>query len=142
MCRFGSRCWRPHCWFEHGRDRVERVVEMANYWPEEIKSILGPCASDVSPIKAVKATAPQVDCLVPSLYDSATPVLSQVYQEQIDVGQTTQEAKKKVWWELDLDLFRNDWLMGELDVEDGRRERKPSRKKIVNRTRLKHPDFQ
>ena len=26
-------------------------------------------------------------------------------------------------------------------MEDGRRERKPSIKKIVNRTRFKHPDF-
>ena len=22
LCRFRSRCWRPHCWFEHGRDRM------------------------------------------------------------------------------------------------------------------------
>ena len=48
MCRFSSRCWRPNCWFEHGRDRMERVVNMANYCSEEIESILGPCASDVA----------------------------------------------------------------------------------------------
>ena len=92
LCRCGGRCWRPHCWwFEHGRDRLERVVNMANYWSKEIVSILGHCAPDVSLIKAVKATAPQVDGMVPSLNDSAAPDLSQVYQEQIDVGQTTQE---------------------------------------------------
>ena len=38
----------------------------------------------------------------------------------------------------ELDQLRNDWLMGEFELEndeDGRRERKPSRK-IVNRTRF------
>ena len=45
----------------------------------------------------------------------------------------------------ELDQLRNVWLMGELELEndeDGRRERKPSSMKIVNRTRLKHPDLQ
>ena len=45
----------------------------------------------------------------------------------------------------ELDQLRNDWLMGAFELEndeDGRRERKPSRMKIVNRTRLKHPDLQ
>ena len=42
----------------------------------------------------------------------------------------------------ELDQLRNDWMMGEFELEkdeDGRRERKPSRKKNVNRTRIKHP---
>ena len=45
----------------------------------------------------------------------------------------------------ELDQLRNDWLMGEFVLEndeDGRRERKPSRKEKVNRTRIKHPDLQ
>ena len=81
--------------------------------------------------------------------DSAVPVLSQVYQEQIDVGQTTQEPPKKVRWESDplvdraleeLDQLRNDWLMGEFEVgKDGRRERKPSRKKNLEPCKIETP---
>ena len=44
----------------------------------------------------------------------------------------------------ELDQLRHDWLMGAFELqndEDGRRERKSSKKKIVNRTRLKHPDL-
>ena len=43
----------------------------------------------------------------------------------------------------ELDQLRHDWLMGAFELqndEDGRRERKSSKKKGVNRTRLKHPD--
>ena len=57
-----------------------------NYWSEKNKSILGPCAYDVSPIETVKATAPQVDRLVLASYDSAAPVLSQVCQRQVRCG--------------------------------------------------------
>ena len=45
----------------------------------------------------------------------------------------------------ELDQLRQDWWMGALELqndEDGRRERKSSKKKVVNRTRLKHPDIQ
>jgi len=45
----------------------------------------------------------------------------------------------------ELDQLQHDWLMGAFELrndEDGRRERKSSKKKVVNRTRLKHPDIQ
>ena len=106
---------------------------MANYWSKEIKSILGPCA-----------TAPQVDGSVPSLNGSAAPVLSQVYQEQHtgtpskrSVGSRTLQM---MTWTRELDQFRHDWLMGELEVdEDGRRERQPSRNKIEKPCKIKTP---
>ena len=40
MCRFGSRCWRPHCWFHHGNgDRMKQIVNMAHYWTQEVKRL-------------------------------------------------------------------------------------------------------
>ena len=42
----------------------------------------------------------------------------------------------------ELDQLRNDWLMGELEVEVGCRELKPARERIENRARLKHAYFQ
>ena len=40
MCRFGSWCWRPHCWFHHGNgDRMKQIVKMAHYWTQEVKRL-------------------------------------------------------------------------------------------------------
>ena len=40
MCRFGSQCWRPHCWFRHGNgDRMRQIVKMAHYWTQEVKRL-------------------------------------------------------------------------------------------------------
>ena len=40
MCRFGSQCWRPHCWFRHGNgDRMKQIVKMAHYWTQEVKRL-------------------------------------------------------------------------------------------------------
>ena len=40
MCRFGSQCWRPHCWFHHGNgDRMKQIVKMAHYWTQEVKRL-------------------------------------------------------------------------------------------------------
>ena len=40
ICQFGSKCWRPQWWFEHGRgDRMTQVVDMANCWMHEISQI-------------------------------------------------------------------------------------------------------
>ena len=40
MCRFGSQCWRPHCWFRHGNgDRMKHIVKIAQYWTQEVKRL-------------------------------------------------------------------------------------------------------
>ena len=36
---------------------MERVLNMASYWSKEIGSILGPCASDTSPVKVAATSA-------------------------------------------------------------------------------------
>ena len=53
LCRFGSRCWRPHCWFHHGNgDRMKQIVKMAHYWTQEVKRL--------STCTVVTEPAPQV----------------------------------------------------------------------------------
>ena len=53
LCRFGSRCWRPHCWFHHGNgDRMKQIVKMAHYWTQEVKRL--------SACTVVTEPAPQV----------------------------------------------------------------------------------
>ena len=40
MCRFESRCWRPHCWFHHGNgDRTKQIVNMAHNWTQEVERL-------------------------------------------------------------------------------------------------------
>ena len=79
----------------------------------------------VEHIVRVPVPTVQEQMIVPEI--PGTRVVERI-QEQI-VESTDQE---------ELDQLRNDWLMGEFELEndeDGRRERKPSRK-IVNRTRF------
>ena len=41
MCRFGSRCWRPHCWFHYGNgDRMKQIVTWPTIGPKRSKDFL------------------------------------------------------------------------------------------------------
>ena len=81
MCRFGSRCWRPHCWFHHGNgDRMKQIVNMAHYWTQEVKR-LSACTvatetvyrANIDVIQSDTATAPVDPSLAAPSAATASP---------------------------------------------------------------------
>ena len=81
MCRFGSQCWRPHCWFRHGNgDRMKQIVKMAHYWTQEVKR-LSACTvatetvyrANIDVIQSDTATAPVDPSLAAPSAATASP---------------------------------------------------------------------
>ena len=81
MCRFGSRCWRPHCWFHHGNgDRMKQIVNMAHYWTQEVERLSACTAAtetvhraNIDEIQTDIATAPVDPSLAAPRAATASP---------------------------------------------------------------------
>ena len=97
--------------------------------------------AETTPQERVQRTVEQNVCM------SVPTVQEQIFVPKKPGSQGVERIPEHIVESFDqeeLDQLRQDWLMGAFELqngEDGRRERKSSKKKVVNRTRLKHPDL-